>query len=431
MKKIAKESREKKEKKKTLKESKEKKTSEVKESKEKKTSKVKQSLPKKVNKLSKEVKKSTDSEDEKVTISDDEKTIKLSGKKDKSRKKQSESDSDSDHIPIKVVKNPSKKMTKKKANELFEKTLDIGFGETIIANTKRGEKSTVNLSTLSFIPDEKITDRNLINCSLLFGMKDVATKGLLPDKTDIACRNCTEPFTTKPIGAPIRYVPCKIQSKYKSEYNGTEFVSFTNTTMTDIINMTKIQKKKEEKEDAAGGKTFLSDNIITRDYFDTLYMFCGIPCIIRYAHDHRTDIRFKNTIPLLRMMIKKMGLEKLFPTSCIAVLNNIGAAPPVDKLTKFGGPMDIVQYRKISNTGYPFIVFRETPFLATFVIKNEIENKKKDEKLIESINSLTVKELEELNNKNPADKKLNKLREKLLKTDMRVSREITEQHEIE
>lgn len=282
-----------------------------------------------------------------------------------------------------------------KFDSFFEKKEDP------IVSKLRSQLEGLQVSNLKTPPDDTITEKtiqkmNLYLCgvtgkSTVINMIDQTSKKRLPDKTGIVCRNCTEPFKTRPLGHPIKYYPSVIRVVTK-DLSGNEMImnkeisrnerkKMEKEGLMEIVreNGEKNGENKEIRENKKEGKQNKSTSkLIIREYYDTIYNFCSVSCMLRYGHTNRHILMFKDKVPLIRMMVKhsvelaldewqdelkkgKKGKslkrkDKKEEPKLDTFLLQIGAAPHVDLLSKFGGPLDIDEYRSTPQD-YPKIVF--------------------------------------------------------------------------
>ena len=215
----------------------------------------------------------------------------------------------------------SQELFSKMGNSLEEKEVD--------KLTSKIEK--LNFSTLKVLPHEQIREsKHHPYTNLYYCMKDISNKKRLPDKIDLPCFNCNEKFDNKPFGIPIKYYPSIIKSIYTSEINGQKQMTYRSLTT-------------RERENCK------SKDLIVREYFDTDGIFCGIPCLLRYLQDHRVEPLYKNSISLVRLMIKLR-----YPTTYSS--KNYYCAPSNRLLKNRGGILSISEYRKLA-VEYPCVIF--------------------------------------------------------------------------
>jgi len=135
-------------------------------------------------------------------------------------------------------------------------------------------------------------------------MKDHVEFGCLPNRTDLFCWHDRNPFTTSPIGLPIKYIPPK-----------------PDTTTAE----------------AKG----------TNDYFLTMGVFCSFPCCLAYITEHQqSDPLLKNSGGLLHLLYHKLYSSEL----------KVDPAPSWKHLKEYGGVINISDFRKSFCSNYSYII---------------------------------------------------------------------------
>lgn len=224
----------------------------------------------------------------------------------------------------------------------------------------------LQLSTIKSSPHEKIKIKNM-NINIYVGMKDVMTKSSLPQMTTISCWNDSEPFQTQPFGIPVKYHQSYLMIK-SGEYTNYQFLTTlqrikyqeTKCDKNKLLNELKELKKKPMNDKIESQiyklERKINEQLVVQEYYDTHGIFCNFGCMLCYIYSHRNNLLYKNSIPLLRQMIKdQYKLEG-------KVLNKpLFASPNVKLLKKFGGPLSIEEYRDISkHVDHPTILFFDT-----------------------------------------------------------------------
>jgi hypothetical protein len=153
-----------------------------------------------------------------------------------------------------------------------------------------------------------------------FYLRNLVDKKRLPEKTDLCCWHCTEPFHTRPLGLPLKYVPDFFLSTFRSDKEDAQ----PSVYKTDVYT-------KECKED-----------VYMRDYFETEGIFCSFPCMIAYGTARSSKIEYKNWRGLVPRLHKKI-YEKELVWRC---------APDPRLLKKFGGHLSIEDFRNEEASNY-------------------------------------------------------------------------------
>lgn len=180
-----------------------------------------------------------------------------------------------------------------------------GMPQTII-QFEEGEPEFV--ASLGDLLDEKskrcyyFLDHRKIKNKLWRIMYDFTSNGPLPQTTDKPCWWCRHPFSTIPIGVPVKYNSHKTSG---------------------------IEKERYEK------KTSSSDS--NNDFFETLGLFCSFPCCKAYILDQKNSLRYKESLTLLTLLFTILyeGVDPKFPS-----------APSWKLLKEYGGHMTIQIFRQ-------------------------------------------------------------------------------------
>lgn len=199
-------------------------------------------------------------------------------------------------------------------------------------------------NTFSYLDESKKEHQ----CVLTMISQD--TQSCLPEKTDIPCFWCHHPFTTKPLGCPIQYVPHRVVKDYYSE------ITKDNYTLRESI--TCSQKLQNHNH-------FVKHhmNLFDRDYYVVDGMFCSFNCCLAFIQHHHNEPIYRYSENLLSHIYVQTFGENAQP---------ITAAPSWRILKEYGGPLSIAEYRKnfykveykdIYNVMYPSTKFKMIGFL--------------------------------------------------------------------
>jgi hypothetical protein len=177
--------------------------------------------------------------------------------------------------------------------------------------TKIEDLGLTDVSHHSHCPSFEMKEYNVS----FFHLRNIVDKKKLPEKTDICCWHCTEPFTTRPIGFPVKYVPSFYLSTFRSDKDDAQPVVYRHDVM---------EKSGDIKED-----------VVMRDYFETEGMFCDFPCMIAYGAQRMNRIEYNGSRMLIRRLYKRLyGKELVWR-----------CAPDIRLLKKFGGHLSIEDFR--------------------------------------------------------------------------------------
>jgi hypothetical protein len=143
------------------------------------------------------------------------------------------------------------------------------------------------------------------------------------------CFWCKNPFETKPIGCPIKYVSNKATKKYHSH--------ISKDTYTINENITNNRKDK------------LNDDLIVINnspYYETDGVFCSFNCCKAFILDNKHNRLYDNSLLLLNKMYNEIT----------GTLNSvISVAPHWRTLEQYGGHLNILQFRdSFNNIDYEY-----------------------------------------------------------------------------
>lgn len=181
------------------------------------------------------------------------------------------------------------------------------------------------------ISDEKLSDtifsqHNGMNFVTYY--PDYVNAKAYPTTTSIPCFYCTEPFSTKPIGIPIRFIP----SYYKSNIQGKR--DNTSDIKVDVCLYNQYEMEEAEKR---------GEKIIHRNYFQTEGNFCSFPCMLAFIGLHKHEMN-NDTIPLVKKLFYMLhGPNTEFTKE---------AAPDIRLLKKFGGHLSLAEFRSYDGRLY-------------------------------------------------------------------------------
>lgn len=158
----------------------------------------------------------------------------------------------------------------------------------------------------------------------LLTMIDSHDKECLSEKTSLHCFWCRHPFSYRPLGCPIQYVPDRIVKNYYSE------ITKDNYTLRENVS----------KDQVAENKTFYQYNGMTtfqRSFYVTDGVFCSFNCCLAFIRDnHENPLYFFSENLLSQMYIDVFG----------KMTQSVVPAPSWRLLKSYGGCMSVEEYRK-------------------------------------------------------------------------------------
>jgi hypothetical protein len=170
----------------------------------------------------------------------------------------------------------------------------------------------------SFLDEAKKTRKCIVT------MLDHIKQQQLPQGT--RCYWCQHPFTTQPIGCPIRYVPDQVAKVYQSEVSRDKYIVRENISKK---RYEEIEKRNSDSKTKLHGK----------DYYETDGVFCSFNCCMAFIKENKYKELYKDSTILLNHMY-----YKIYGTSV-----RITPAPSWKLLREYGGTMSIKNFRKSFN----------------------------------------------------------------------------------
>lgn len=149
---------------------------------------------------------------------------------------------------------------------------------------------------------------------------DYIKYGSLPYKTDLSCWHDRHPFSTSPIGCPVRYV-----EKMVDKHTPTSAVAIMPTPHSGS-NDTPVSDSVK--------KTL--PKISTNNYYLTMGVFCSFPCVLAFINANRHNPLYKDSKVLLHSLYYKLYGSEL----------KISPANDWQCLKNYGGHLSIEEFRR-------------------------------------------------------------------------------------
>jgi len=205
-----------------------------------------------------------------------------------------------------------------------------------------GEKNdTGNMTTLiDELPSSKDVDTNAYcfldeskqTHSCVVTMNELLTSTMLPKSTEVSCFWCKHCFDSSPIGCPVAYLSNKVTKAYHSEITKDGY------RITDNITKKRKEMLNNLMEKHNSQFTILDNH---SNYFVVDGIYCSFNCCLAFVKSSRDRDFYKLSESLLYTMDKD-----IFDVTSA----NIKPAPDWRLLDKFGGPLNIHEFRKSFNT---------------------------------------------------------------------------------
>lgn len=215
-----------------------------------------------------------------------------------------------------------------KVVEKYNITSDIILNIEDKNATKTTKISDLNLDkneTITFLDESKRAHKCMIS------MVDFNTKADVVNMK-YNCYWDRHPFTSKPIGCPIRYVPSQAIKTYHSHISRDQY-----TIKENITNRIGDVLEEEGNEQITIKKC---------DYYETDGIFCSFNCCKSFIMENSHNSLYKNSLMLLLKMYNDMTGGKV---------TNIINAPHWRLLESYGGNMTITKFREnLNKNDYEF-----------------------------------------------------------------------------
>ncbi len=148
---------------------------------------------------------------------------------------------------------------------------------------------------------------------------DHISRGVLFPNVD--CFWCRNPFSTKPLGCPLRYISPKYTKTYYSEITKDKYTLSSRITKKELKT---LQAKPEGK------------NTIPNEYYESDGAFCSFDCAMAFINENRRNSLYSRSKNLLMKIYADMYGEDV---------KEITPAPHWRLLRQCGGPLSIETFR--------------------------------------------------------------------------------------
>jgi hypothetical protein len=179
---------------------------------------------------------------------------------------------------------------------------------------------------VSFLSETK----RITKCSV--NIIDMQSKKNLDQFHSVDCFWCRHPFSTKPIGCPIKYVPHQLIKGYTNDPSKDNYIIKENITDKKAKDI--MERKKDGEESV---KKF---EIKSGGYFETDGFFCSFNCCKAFILDNKHNSLYDDSERLLIQMYNEIFVSKI---------SKIKEADSWRLLKKSGGFLDIDKYRSNFN----------------------------------------------------------------------------------
>ena len=204
-----------------------------------------------------------------------------------------------------------------------EKVHETYIKKSLLHQQEEDIKNTTKLSELESNQEREIVsflDESKIQHICKVSMIDFDSKKNV-NLLRYHCFWCKHPFSSKPIGCPIKYVPAQLTKKYFSHISKEYY------TITESV--TKNNKKNLENN----GEFLCS----SEEYYQTDGVFCSFNCCQSFIDDNKHKRLYDNSSLLLLKLYNEILNENK---------KGITPAPHWRTLEHYGGHLNIVKFRE-------------------------------------------------------------------------------------
>jgi len=194
---------------------------------------------------------------------------------------------------------------------------------------------------MSYI-DESKTEHLCKTSMINFSTGTPLTSGLMP----FNCYWCRHPFSSYPIGCPIRYVSNRVTKSYFSEISRENRVIRGNATPKERENLQKESSQKlgfvfrPEKDPISVATPRYNISVDKGEYYETDGIFCSFNCCKAYLKENKTNKLYTHSGSLLIKLYRDLTGSKSM---------DIDAAPHWRQLREYGGTLSIEAFRSSFN----------------------------------------------------------------------------------
>ena len=207
------------------------------------------------------------------------------------------------------------------------------YGLMFVSNLE-SESTAMKITKISDIiaseQDHVVTvlDETKKNYNVTVTMLEWVRQRSLPVQTDLHCFWCRHPFSTRPIGCPIRYVNPILEKSYVSHITKDKYYMKENVTVSK-------QRAVVEREAA-----ITKIEPIANDYYLCDGVFCSFNCIAAFLGDRSHDFFYRDSSSLLHTLY-----YSFFGKS----MGRLAPAPDWRLLDCYGGHLTIAAFRESFN----------------------------------------------------------------------------------
>ena len=161
-------------------------------------------------------------------------------------------------------------------------------------------------------------------------MLDHVREKTLPDTIGWNCFWCRHPFSTRPIGCPIRYVNSCLEKSYVSHITKDKYNMKENVTPDKLASITACIRER-------GTSDHVQITPNKNDYYLTDGVFCSFNCVGAFVKEKSTDPFYKESASLLQTLYYSFFNKKM---------PRLIPAPSWRLLEEYGGHLTISKFRQ-------------------------------------------------------------------------------------
>ena len=197
--------------------------------------------------------------------------------------------------------------------------------ENITKITELSEMSNItNTNVVSFLDETK----RIYQCQV--SMIDFKS-GNETDNLKYCCYWCRNPFESRPIGCPIRYVSNKGIKKYYSEVSKDNYIIKEN-----ITNSKRNLISENDNDLSIFNHNNSIINIDKKEYYETDGVFCSFNCCKAFIKDNKHNNLYEHS----EFLLSKLYFDMIGSKNVV-----INPAPHWRLLKDYGGTLNINQFR--------------------------------------------------------------------------------------
>lgn len=168
---------------------------------------------------------------------------------------------------------------------------------------------------------------------------DYVKFGSLPNRTDMSCWHCRHPFSTSPIGCPIRFIEPTAEKHHIESPISIHITSNNEDSSFAISNSGASATTSATLNNTKRGNSSLKTIppiVTTNSHYLTLGVFCSFPCVLAHIDENKHIHAYRDSKSLLQSLYYKLYSTDL----------NVKPASSWQSLKSYGGTLTIEEFRR-------------------------------------------------------------------------------------